>query len=292
MNKKIVLHLGIHKTATTSLQEFLGGKRTQLRKLGVAFTPLDEMRNKISPLIRSRGASNRRALRRLVRKSRASVMLWSDENLLGAPNNIKKGKLYPLAFRRLKRLCKIFSEFPIEVIICVRSPEAFILSAYSEFIRHQGFESFESFTENFDIENLSFARVLSWSEDLPANANVTILPFEEEYGGGISLVTETILSKACGEDHNIPLEDFPKTKSRSAFSVEELQIGRTIAEASNPLVTKDFLRMIGTKGHRFGGTKFNPIDPSVGQGLLNTYLEDLDQLCAHRRPTVDLRQVS
>lgn len=53
MHRKVVLHLGIHKTATTALQEFLERESRSLRDNGAVYIPLAEMREEISPLIRS-----------------------------------------------------------------------------------------------------------------------------------------------------------------------------------------------------------------------------------------------
>lgn len=278
MKEKIVLHLGIHKTATTSLQDFLWDNRNELRKKGASFTSLDKTRANISPLIRSHKVPDREILQGLIEKSGTDVDILSDENLMGLTGDIKTGKLYPYAGGRVRRLCEQFDTRQIEVLLCVRSPVKFFLSSYSEYIRHYEFERFDSYIENYELEDFSYAELLSWTTELPDNANVTIIPFEEEHGGGIPKMTEAMLSLACGPDHGISTDSFPKTKSRSSFSVEEIEMGAKITRDANAKVALQFLRMIGFKDLRFGDTPFNPLSNTLMKRLEARYKEDLKTL--------------
>ena len=51
MAKKIILHLGLHKTATTSLQEFLANHNAALLRQSVHYIPLQRMRTDVTHLI-------------------------------------------------------------------------------------------------------------------------------------------------------------------------------------------------------------------------------------------------
>ena len=283
MEKKIVLHLGIHKTATTSLQEFLENNRSALRKHGASFMPLDEMRANVSPLIRSHNKTDRETLSKLITRSGAQVDIFSDENLMGLTSDIRVGTLYPHADGRVTRFCEQFKDLPVEVVITLRSPAKFILSSYSEYIRHHPFEDFDSYISNYPLEDFSIANELSWVWDLPENARVTILPFEVENGGGVSFITNKILELACGEDHDISIENFPRSKIRSVFTREEIDLGSEIAKTVSTKAAKAFMRMIGFEELRFGEETFNPLPKSTITALEKRYVSDLKMIASKQK---------
>lgn len=97
MHRKVVLHLGIHKTATTALQEFLERESRSLRDNGAVYIPLAEMREEISPLIRSNQPLHREFLIKMAERMGAASIILSDENIAGLTSDICSGVLYPYA---------------------------------------------------------------------------------------------------------------------------------------------------------------------------------------------------
>ena len=70
MPERLVLHLGLHKTATTSLQDFLAGNAEAMQARGVTYLRLARMRSDVSPLIASLGRRERAGLGEAVRQVR------------------------------------------------------------------------------------------------------------------------------------------------------------------------------------------------------------------------------
>ena len=66
MPETLILHLGLHKTATTALQEFLAGETKALLDHGVFYPRLARMRSDLTPLIASAAKPDRAALGRFV----------------------------------------------------------------------------------------------------------------------------------------------------------------------------------------------------------------------------------
>ena len=68
MPETLILHLGLHKTATTALQEFLAGEPRALLAHGVVYPRLARMRSDLTPLIASAGQARPRRARPLRRQ--------------------------------------------------------------------------------------------------------------------------------------------------------------------------------------------------------------------------------
>ncbi len=114
-----VLHLGAHRTGTTSFQTFLKRNRAALSRRGVAVWEPDQIRSGLFQGVlhdpaqitadvarlaeRSRGRINMEQSR--LSKMGSNTLLISEENLIGAPmKNLRSGRLYDDAILRLMRL--------------------------------------------------------------------------------------------------------------------------------------------------------------------------------------------
>lgn len=197
MVEKFVIHLGIHKTATTSTQRFLDNNRHLLKSAGAAFIPLKQMRENVTPLIRTMTKAGRASLAKLIAKTEQPVILWSDETILGWTHDIKAGTLYRYGELRAAQFCTEYPDVRFEFVLALRSPSAYLASMYCEFIKHSPFEGFESYVDTFDYKRFSFRNIFDWLYDLPENASTTIIPFEKKYGGGPERVVETLIEAAC-----------------------------------------------------------------------------------------------
>ena len=105
-DRRIHLHLGAHKTATTYIQRILATNKDTLLENGVFYLPLAQTRAKLSKQIMGLSRKGRRSadlvshrqaiLDELSGKGleRCHTVLISDENLLGSPGRFKKGNVY------------------------------------------------------------------------------------------------------------------------------------------------------------------------------------------------------
>jgi len=151
MPETLILHLGLHKTATTALQDFLAGEARALVAHGVACPRLARMRSDLTPLIASAAKPDRAALGRFVDKVPQPVLLLSDENILGAPGDILGGALYPYAENRVRRFCDQFAGRRIRLFLTLREPAAFLASMYCEYLRHNPWLGFADYARGLDL---------------------------------------------------------------------------------------------------------------------------------------------
>jgi len=275
MPETLILHLGLHKTATTALQDFLAGETKALVAHGVACPRLARMRSDLTPLIASAAKPDRAALARFVGKVRQPVLLLSDENILGAPGDILGGALYPWAENRVRRFCDQFADRRIRLFLTLREPAAFLASMYCEYLRHNPYLPFADYARGLDLDRFSYAQVFDWLGALPRHVAVTVTPFETARGGGVRMITERLLQAACGPGHGIDPGRFPETRSRASYSVEELDLAEEIARRADGKTAQIFLNTLDSRDRRFGATRFEPLPPNTAAALAARYDQDL-----------------
>ncbi len=187
---KIILHLGIHKTASTFIQSVLMHNRKALRDQGV------------EPVIRDTHKQIRNGLRRFMKgiepsfKKRWTVFLTnqikkgkeyiliSDENLVGDPASVHYKRkapqlFYPEVEQRLLQFSKLTKELDvdIQVVLYTRKQETLIRSLYLDGLKYLRYESsLDSFLQaclesDFRFDNLK-GRITAFVKD------ISMIPFE------------------------------------------------------------------------------------------------------------------
>lgn len=161
----IKLHVGVHKTATTYLQQYFSHNRAVLASNGVAYWPTENVRDifKLSWEQRKRSQKNLRSrvaslfvtdrITRLMKPwfSLDRCILLSEENLLGEGSDFLGDKLYPECAERLGWLSTVIpSSRPLEVWLCIRSYPDFFASMYGEAARFWPVPAPEQYAKRFE----------------------------------------------------------------------------------------------------------------------------------------------
>ncbi len=132
----VILHLGAHRTASTSFQAYMRGNADQLAAHGIGFWGPWRTRNglfngviptpgRISDERQYRLASGRIALAcAKTAKSGMRQLVVSDENMLGAPRqNLRADCLYPDAAPRVANYLSAFGGGVERIVLSIRSPD-------------------------------------------------------------------------------------------------------------------------------------------------------------------------
>ncbi|MGR3460952.1 MAG: hypothetical protein ACU0AX_02795 [Roseovarius sp.] len=133
----IILHLGAHRTATTSLQHHAQARAVALAARGLAFWGPRVTRDGLlagvlpapgdhSDAARAARARGRIALR-VARAREAGVtrLVVSDENMIGAPRTcLRRRRLYPAAGERMARLGDAFGGRITRAVLSIRAQDA------------------------------------------------------------------------------------------------------------------------------------------------------------------------
>ncbi len=137
-----VFHIGVHRTATTTFQDYLDRNQSCLADCGIAtWTPRHLRGGLFSGMIRPPAdtslACERSSamigltLARLARKSVRQLVV-SEENMMGTIRvNIRERSLYPEAGPRLGRFARAFNGDCDRIVMGIRSYDSFWTSCFS-----------------------------------------------------------------------------------------------------------------------------------------------------------------
>ena len=140
---EIILHLGAHRTASTSFQHYLRGNTDALAESGVGvWGPLRTRDGVLTGVVPASG-NPRPPAQQLVRATgRVSIALTkaeqagfaqlvvSDENMLGAPRrNLRHRTLYDDAGQRMARFAQAFGQGVSRVVLSIRGQDSYWSSA-------------------------------------------------------------------------------------------------------------------------------------------------------------------
>ncbi|MXU66205.1 hypothetical protein [Oceanomicrobium pacificus] len=186
LDYEIALHIGAHKTATTSLQRSLRRNPLSLQKCGAAFLPTLEYRRLLTPIenrYRDGGdAAGAKAAFRAILDDHATGrqrLILSEENLLVLAKPFDTRGLYPRAVDRIGRTRELIGNRPVMHFLTIRSLSGWLPSIYGEYIRHFGYEPFETFHARAGDNPLSWADLASAIRAaLPDGDTLSVLTFD------------------------------------------------------------------------------------------------------------------
>lgn len=139
MKKNIIIHIGLHKTASTFLQTYVFPRFDNCTLLTRPFTQYNEAFNRLQ--YADDTLYDKSQIESIIESIQTSNIILSDENLSG------KLFFYNALNRSLiaKRLCELFPE--AKIVIVLRNQMDFINSAYNNYIKgvHKGKKGIHKF---------------------------------------------------------------------------------------------------------------------------------------------------
>ena len=144
----IILHIGAHRTATTSFQDYMQRSETALARNGIGFWGPTRTRQGLfsgvlpTPELDADAAriSRGRILLHLSRARNAGLhtLVISDENIMGTCTlNLRKHSLYPNVGERLEYFCEAFQNRIDKVVVSIRAQDEFWCSS-AAYCVHRG----------------------------------------------------------------------------------------------------------------------------------------------------------
>lgn len=135
---QVILHLGAHKTATTSIQMALDAERADLRARGTALLlPRDLRQPATGPhRRRDRATELEQQLCDAVADDAIHRLILSEENLTGSSgHNLARKSLYPSVTRRLGKLPRTLNHPNVTVLFALRDYGPYLSSSATTAIR-------------------------------------------------------------------------------------------------------------------------------------------------------------
>lgn len=283
-DRKIHLHLGAHKTATTYVQENLAKNIPALLKQGVLYLSIEETRKKLTKSISmlSKAARSSPVLarhRQMVldgfgceRLERCHTILISEENLPTTPGIFVRGFGYSKLGDNLKYLRDELGS-NISVFFSIRNYPDFLASMYSETIRNRPYFSFKDFVEpNNNYQDL-WPKTYEQLAQIFGESNVTLWDFQDT-------VTRPhdVLAMLTGVDTPLVIEKTPVRESLSHRAIEFIGDFQKMRPASpvKPQFVSKAAAILYPVSDQNG--KFDPWTPEERAILHANYIEQKNML--------------
>lgn len=173
---KVLVHLGVHKTATTFIQSQLANNRQALAKKGFGMAGIWAVRKRFTNLFDRLAWFDpvwrfltrpilRRRLERLMGESesrRLDAFLLSDENLIGTlAANYVFGRLYPWAGMRARILAGLLAAHDVHYYLCIRRYPDYLVSSWLQLASKGKPPAFEKYVEKFQPEGRGWAELVA-----------------------------------------------------------------------------------------------------------------------------------
>lgn len=221
------IHLGVHKTATTHLQETLAAIRPQLAERRVDAVPNADIRPLWQQLLPPRSNWRRWlvgpwTVRRLSHafdglRIGPDTVLLSEENFLGHTRDALCPRPYPVLGSRLRVLASLGRTADMRIFLSIRRMDQFLGSVYAEALRFFRFDApFEVLGPRFAADPPRWTEVIDRIRRAMPGVPLTVWRYED-----YAAHRDEITTLFCGTDPG-PLPDIarpPQTQTPSDAAV-------------------------------------------------------------------------
>lgn len=186
--KKVFLHLGAHKTATTFIQQNLDASRAAFEAQGWTVVHFHDEQPKIHKAFRAMRANKR--LKPAVRvelegyfgrlKASPSNIMFTCEGMLGSARNFRPAGLYPQRAEAAKLLRSFFAGCEVTVGFALRDFADFLESAYLYLVGMEGHTGdFEDFIGKLEPDNITWLGLVEDLCKVFGEQNVRLWTYED-----------------------------------------------------------------------------------------------------------------
>lgn len=215
MAKKIYLHIGAHKSASTTIQANTRASKDFLKtEYGISCllpedisgTKFAEHFQGITGRERVLGAeeyhkslqSAKRCMVEMIESCTTEDVVISWEGVLGHCSLDLYGGIYTHSKLVAESLGAVFQTYPTKVIMLIRKQDTFIESCYLQQIKAGRFLSFDEFTSGIDVARMSWVDIANDLAEI-FGKSLLIVPFEVIKDLGTSIFVESTLSYLTGK---------------------------------------------------------------------------------------------
>lgn len=201
-----VLHLGSHRTGSTTFQAYLRDHSASLAGKGLVFWDPRRTRNGLFDGLMpkkpgSAGAQAQRQAEGRIRMNRAKVLLGgaeallvSDENMIGSVRaNMRAGQLYPAIGERMARVMQAFAGDVDRIVLTIRSQDRYWASALAYGVARGAAVPSTEKIARIAASTRTWRDVITDLACAAPDVDICVIPFENFYAN-----PETLLGEACG----------------------------------------------------------------------------------------------
>lgn len=268
----VVLHIGAHRTGTSSFQDYMQRHVKPLAEAGVDFWgPERTRRGLFAGLLPKPEIAKGRDLRRRAegrvqlqltgaRARAVKTLVVSDEDICGSVSeNIKTGALYAGVGERMARFARAFEGQLTTILISPRSLEMYWSSALSFGVAHGHDVPDREKLRNIAQSSRGWRDVIADVARAVPGVEIKVMPFEKFIGR-----PEVFLARGAAVDA-------PKDSNRNW-----LNRAPNLAELRRVLTDRGVAGAVLP----FGMDRWNPFTPEENSALRETYADDMMWLVA------------
>jgi len=260
LSKKIFVHIGAHKSASTTLQRNFLLNKEKLLQQGLSFiTPSTIATSPLGKHFRvlAKGQlEEKNKYQRSLQAARDSLaaiasspadrehnLLLSWEGFLGHSSLDRYKGIYANMDRIGESLAYIFQDYSYHLLLLIRRQDDFIESCYLQQIKERRHITFSDFLASIDFKNTSWLNITKDLQNQCGKENLSVIPFE-----CIKHLGTAAFIEAC-------LRCFPATvdvsnfswlrKANSSLSKEGVDLAlQALPHIENALAKREFMRII------------------------------------------------
>lgn len=230
--KTIYLHIGTHKTGTTTLQHFLSRASPALKEQGILYpesgraSRLPYAHYKLAWAVREmRGVTSTDAWNEVI----SEIEDWNGEGVV-----LSSEDFWPCTPEEIQEITRFLADQRVEVILYVRNPVDYILSCYKQHLLSAGHKSLEAYmAESVDRADYLSAAT-SW-KNAPGVDTIHIRSFEKVKGADFGLERDFI---DCLNLEFEPLRRFAGPSVNVSPAGDILQVVRLVSRVEHLLIRR------------------------------------------------------
>lgn len=162
--KQIIVHIGPHKTGSTSIQQCLTANQSQLKAAGILFLHNSQTHEAALSLARDAFEEAEQQLGTIsqtISKAKENRVILSQEDFCGElPGRSMRKTIYPKLTKNLRIIWRALQPNNVTFAFFIRDEDEFLASCYHQHLKHRTqFSNFAAFKEHF-------GQNFSWAEEL------------------------------------------------------------------------------------------------------------------------------
>jgi hypothetical protein len=238
VSKPVILHIGMPKTGTSSIQQYLHNNRSALRGRGFVVPTTPGRLNHESIALYALADASRATIRRrhellsvaAVKRFRESFLTdlaseaagWRDDETVILTNEHMSQLGEPEEFGRLQELLAILGRRPVRVVIYLRRQDLSCLSGYSQRIKTGGTLHWSELTGEIDRSVFDYEAILERWRSVFGKESLSVRVFERRQWVRGDLIWDFLSAVGCEEGPDLG-KSVHKNESLDARSLEYLR---------------------------------------------------------------------
>lgn len=240
VKKRVIIHIGPHKTGTTSVQKFLLGNKDSLFQEGFLFLHDEDTHEAAILLAKEKFEDAERKLEEIsetIKNSTCNTIILSQEDFCGdIPGRSKRREVYSKLTKNLRIIMRALRPHDVRFIFFERNEEDWLKSCYHQSLRYRtDFHDFRDFHARFST-NFSWAQKLEKPRSV-FGERLVVEDYYKDVGDGIS----KILKLAGASNIHLPT---PPQRVNSAPSIEASQLLERVNKLSSFKATAWFSKKL------------------------------------------------